>query len=123
MKDREYQEVCKPLSKYIQLQYPDVLFHFDLAGNKLTTLQAVKNKAIQKPGFKFPDLQIIRKGKPVLFLELKHKDYRLKSGGIKSTQHIKEQKASLNDLERSECYALFACGFEEAKEIIDWYMK
>lgn len=55
----EYQ-LQKQVCQYLQAQYPQLLFLSDtIASCKLTQPQATRNKAIQKEGFKTPDLLIL----------------------------------------------------------------
>jgi hypothetical protein len=54
--NREYQ-ICKNIAIYMRQQYPDVIFHFDLAGLNLSKAQAGMMKAIQG-GRGWPDLFI-----------------------------------------------------------------
>ena len=54
--NREYQ-ICKDIAIYMRLQYPNIIFHFDLAGLNLSRAQAGMMKAIQG-GRGYPDLFI-----------------------------------------------------------------
>jgi hypothetical protein len=58
-----------------------------------------------------------------LFIELKKEGTRLKNGKMPNTKHIREQKDILNKLWSIGYLAGFACGFDEAKKIIDYYLK
>ena len=116
--------IYKQLATYLRLQYPNVLFHFDLTGVNMSKAAAGKNKAIQHSRG-WPDLFI---AKPIgryhgLFLEIKPEGTRLlnKNNQI-ATNHIKEQWAMLQRLEGLQYLARFAVGFDEAKSIIDEYM-
>ena len=67
-------EIQKAICDYLELQYPKVLFLSDtIASIKLTIPQQVRNKSIQKEGFKCPDLLILEpRGKYAgLFIEIK----------------------------------------------------
>lgn len=59
-----------------------------------------------------------------LFLELKAPDVTiwLQNGKLTANKHIRQQKAVMDRLEAAGYCCKFACGFEEAKEIIDWYL-
>jgi len=57
-----------------------------------------------------------------LFIELKKSSARLKKGGIAKSPHHDEQEAILYRLRKQGYSASFACGFDEAKKIIDEYL-
>ena len=127
MKHPEY-ELQKMVCRYLELQYPSVLFLSDVkASVKLTIPQARRNKAIQKHGFKCPDLLILerRGGSAGLFIELKIETPFKKNGDIKASQddHLKLQFESLMTLNERGYYSGFAWTFEQAKTWIDDYMK
>lgn len=124
--NREYQ-ICKDLAIYLRLQYPNVIFHFDLAGLNLSRAQAGMMKAIQG-GRGWPDLFIAQPGERFkyhgLFLEIKPEGTRLtKKSYEPATPHIGEQLEMIMALEERGYQAHFVCGFDEAKEVIDAYMK
>lgn len=88
--------------------------------------QATRNKAIQKDGFKCPDLLIL---KPVgkwsgLFIELKVETPYKRNGEIKASQndHLKKQQQAMEDLTLDGYFATFGVGFDHAKKIIDNYL-
>ena len=58
------------------------------------------------------------------FIELKKDRNELytKKNEIKGSRHIQEQVRMLKSLDESGYYATFACGFDEAKEVVDWYL-
>lgn len=122
------------VADYLRYQYPKVLFHSDYgSGVKLTMSQAVMQKRQNGGRRSWPDLFIahpifdIRTGytRSGLFIELKREGTRIfkKDGQLVSDEHIREQFDLLCDLRRAGYEAKFACGFEEAKRIIDNYMK
>jgi hypothetical protein len=127
MKHDEY-ELQKQISWYLHVQYHDVLFLSDTIANlKLTKMQAIRNKKIQKEGFKTPDLLILepRNGYSGLFIELKIDTPFKKDGTIKAStnNHLKGQFESIELLKKKGYKACFAVGFDETKEIIDDYLK
>ena len=127
MKHDEY-ELQRQISWYLHVQYYDVLFLSDTIANlKLTKMQAIRNKKIQKEGFKTPDLLILepRNGYSGLFIELKIATPFKKDGHIKASakDHLKGQLESIEKLNQKGYKACFAVGFEEAKLIIDEYLK
>jgi hypothetical protein len=113
---------------YLRLQYPEVLFNSDLAGaTKLTMGQAVAMKALRSDRG-WPDLFIAEPGKRFkyhgLFIELKKEGTKLwKKNGEPTTPHIAEQVKMLEKLDARGYSVGFAIGFDQAKSIIDNYMK
>ena len=110
---------------YIRMQYPNVLFNSDMSGVKLTMGQAIKAKRLRScKGF--PDLVIYepRGNYHALFLELKREGEKIlnKKGDLK-TDHLKEQDEVISKLCVKGYLACFAIGFDEAKRIIDMYLK
>jgi len=129
-------ELQTQVADYLRLQFPEVLFHSDFgSGVKLTPRQAIRQKR-QNGGIRaWPDLFLAEpmprcvdgswghdyKG---LFIELKKDGTRLmKRDGSWATDHIAEQAEILDRLEFRGYRATFAVGFEQAKKIIDDYLK
>ena len=125
--NREYQ-ICKDIAIYMRLQYPNVIFHFDLAGLNLSRAQAGMMKAIQG-GRGWPDLFIAQqsfqgeyKG---LFIEVKPENTKLlnKSNSSYKTEHLTDQAMFIDRLQKKGYKAEFACGFDACKRLIDDYLK
>lgn len=120
------------VADYLRLQYPDVIFHSDYgSGIKLTMGQAIKQKRQNGGRRAWPDLFIAEpKGvhfidqRNGLFIELKKAGTKIftKKGTLVANEHIREQFDMLEQLRRKGYAAEFACGFDEAKEIIDNYL-
>lgn len=115
------------IADYLRYQYPQVIYRFDLAADlKLTIGQASKHKRLQRYRG-YPDLFIAEpKGKNGgLYLEIKKAGTKIfkKDGALVADEHIREQFDMLHDLRRKGYAAEFACGFDEAKKLIDDYMK
>lgn len=134
---------------YLRLQYPSVMFHSDFgSGIKLTMGQAIKQKRQNGGRRAWPDMFIAEpKGvrseckvvdkdgiiedmhfieqKYGLFIELKKAGTRIykKDGTLVADKHIREQFDVLEQLRKRGYMAEFACGFDEAKEIIDNYLR
>lgn len=124
MKHTEF-ELQKSVCRYLDAQYPNVLYYSDtIASIKLTMVQAVRNKSIQKDGFKLPDLVILHQNRlhKGLFIELKIKSPFKKNGELLKNYHLEGQQKSINDLLERGYYATFSTGFDETKRIIDLYM-
>ncbi len=122
---REY-EICKSIATYVRAQYPNAIFHFDLAGLNLSRAQAGMMKTIQgQRGF--PDLHILepRGVYRGFFLEIKKEDTKLfkLNGEFVSDEHLNEQRIMLEAIEKKGYYARFAIGFDRAKLHIDTYME
>lgn len=116
----------KAVCDYIRLQYPGILFNSDLAGaTKLTMGQAVAMKSLRS-NRGFPDIAIYEsKGKyHGLFIELKAEGTVITNKkGFPATPHIAEQFLIIARLNLKNYKAKFAVGFDDAKNIIDSYLK
>lgn len=117
------------VADYIRLRYPGALFHSDFgSGIKLTMGQAIKQKRQNGGRRAWPDMFIAwpmrDKGYYGLFIELKKEGTRLfKKDGTPASDHVKEQAELLTKLEGLGYMARFACGFDEAKQLIDDYLE
>lgn len=114
------------ICQWLSIQHPDILFLSDtVASIKLTIPQQVRNKKIQKEGFKCPDLLIFepRGGYKGLFIELKVETPFKKNGELKKSDHLEGQQKSIDDLIKKGYKACFSWGFEQTKAIIDNYLK
>lgn len=131
---RKEDSLSLQLSRYLQLQYPKVIYHFDLAsGGMMSIGMAMRNKRMN-PVSGYPDLfiahpkrnaigQIISCG---LFLELKSENVKLflKDGKtMVSNPHLKEQAEMLNRLSALGYSAFFGIGFSQCQKLIDEYLK
>lgn len=121
--NKEYQ-LYRAVAAYLRMQYPNVIYHFDLTGVNLSRAQAGMTKAIQC-GSGYPDLFIAepRNGYHGLFIELKAEGTRIcKMDGSPATDHIAKQTEVINDLtvRGYDCY--LKAGFDAVKETIDRYL-
>jgi len=111
---------------YLKYQYKNVIFNSDLSGaTKLTIGQAVAMKNLRS-NRGWPDLFIAEpRGRyHALFIELKTEGTKLYNKlGLPATPHIGEQLDCLVDLRIRGYKAEFARGFDEAKILIDEYLK
>lgn len=133
------QELQAQVADYLRLRYPSVLFHSDFgSGIKLTMGQAIKQKRLNGGRRSWPDMFIAEpKAKTVdrstntqrfysgLFIELKKPGTRIltRKGTLVSNEHIREQFDMLESLRQAGYKAEFAIGFDEAKNIIDEYLR
>lgn len=126
MKNQPEFTLQKSICQYLKIQYPNALFMSDtVASIKLTIPQQVRNKAIQKDGFKCPDLLIFEPNEKYkgLFIELKVETPFKKNGEIKASQnnHLEMQMHTIEQMKKRGYYAAFSWGFEMTKKIIDDY--
>lgn len=123
------------VADYLRLRYPDVIFHSDYgSGIKLTAGQAARQKRMNGGRRAYPDMFIakprltMQDDMPVyihgLFIELKKEGTKIrkKDGELVANEHIREQAKMLRELEQNGYMAVFACGFDQAKKVIDWYL-
>ena len=121
--NKEY-DVCRSIAAYLRLQYPHVLFHFDLAGLNLSKAQAGMTKALNSRGW--PDLIICEPSKTgkysALFIELKQDGTRLyNKSGMPATPHIDEQIKMIYQLNNRGYYADFGIGLDQCIKLIENY--
>lgn len=125
MKHSEF-ELQKAVCNYLKYKYPSVLFDSDTIANvKLTAPQQARNKAIQKEGFKRPDICIYYPTKDFagLFIELKIESPYRKDGRLKSGEHLAGQFYTMQQLSQLGYYCTFAWSLEQCIEIIDNYLQ
>jgi len=130
------------IARYLQLQYPNVIYRFDIGADiKLTMGQAAKHKRLH-PERGYPDL-FIAKPKEIkvktsleggyslveiktlggLYLEIKKEGEKLtKKDGSWRTPHITEQAEMLERLRRAGYKAEFGVGYESTVKIIRNYL-
>lgn len=119
-------ELRRMLARWLQLQYPNVIYRFDLAADlKLTMGQARKHKELH-PKRGYPDLFIAepRSCFHGMYIELKadgNSPYK-RNGELKKSIHLEEQEEFLMKLQCRGYYSTFATGFEEAKGLIELYL-
>nr|DAK38422.1 MAG TPA: Nuclease [Caudoviricetes sp.] len=120
------------IARYLQQQYPDVIYRFDIAVDlKLTPGQAAKHKRLH-PTRGYPDLFIAepqfgeRYCKSLgLYMEIKtesNSPYK-KDGTFKKDKHLEEQAEMLENLRARGYRAEFGVGFDKCKQIIDEYLR
>ena len=112
--------------KYIAHAHPGTIFNTDLSGIRLPIALA-KKAARLRSSRAFPDLVIYeaRRGFASLFIELKAEGARiwLKDSTLSKDKHVREQARMLSALTMRGFCASFAVGFDEARKLIDWYLK
>lgn len=118
---------------YIHFNYKDVIIRTDFAaGIKLPEWLAKQQKRLHNERG-FPDITIfepVERESPIgivkfcgLFLELKAADIHLrKRDGSWASEHIERQAGVMHRLQQKGYMCSFACGFEEAKAVLDFYL-
>ena len=86
--------------------------------------QAAITKRMQGGKRAWPDLFIAepRHGYAGLFIELKNTQIYKADGSLRKNEHVEEQAAVLKALQERGYKAVFAVGFDEARDIIDMYL-
>ena len=116
-------QVCR----YLDLQYPKVIYTSDSSGVRVSIGMAKALKAIRCKGYKIPDLIIMHPNKLYhgLIIEIKKDLSKIltKSGTFRNDQHVQDQLKSLEELKRLGYAAIFGCGFDHCKSVIDEYFK
>ena len=113
---------------YLQIQYPDVIYKFDLASDqRLSIQQANRNsKLLGKWSKGSPDLTILemKKGYGALFIELKADGSSpfKKNGELKKNIHLETQARFHKKLRAKGYFVTFATGFDETVSIIKEYL-
>lgn len=118
-----HQQVCD----YLKLQYPNVIFTSDASGAKMSIGMAMELKRKRCVNYKIPDLLILQPTKDYkgLFLEIKKSsdDIFTKKGELRDSEHIQAQFKTIQRLNDLGYCSAFACGFNDAKQLIDNYFK
>lgn len=125
--NRDEENLQIAVCKYIKMQYRDVIFNSDVASGLHLPKHIAAKAAKMRSSRAQPDLFIAEprgeyKG---MFIELKaHKDdlYK-KDDTFRQTAHITRQQTIRLRLLEKGYFAVFAVGFDQAKHIIDTYMK
>ena len=122
---RQEEALHKAVVTYLKTQYPRVRLRSGLEGFHLSKIQARLNQQIQwRPGA--PDIMIFKVKDPFvgLFIELKTSSpYLKKSGNLRKNDHLKRQDDWHTYLRNEGWHGGFATGFEEAKLMIDKYLR
>lgn len=122
-----HQQVCD----YLRLQYPWAIWRSDFAaGLRLPPAVAIRH-AKQQSSRAFPDITIFEKSHVLygdynaLHIELKAPDVKLykKDGSLRANEHVEEQADMLGKLRDRGYEAQFAVGFDEARKLIDLYLR
>jgi hypothetical protein len=127
MRQKKEEELSIQICRYLDYQYKNIIYTCDLSGIRLPMGLAVKAKKQRCKKYKIPDLLIFepRNGYHGLIIELKknREEVYTKSNEIRQSEHILAQSESLNQLQSLGYKAVFGCGFDNSKKIIDEYFK
>lgn len=123
----------KAVCDYMRYAYPKVLFNSDLSGSMRLTIGQAKAFKNLRSNRGFPDLMIMepRGSFHGLFIELKKEGQEIYckkkadeyGNPVLKDDHLKEQNEVIQALKERGYYACFAIGFDEARKIIDAYLK
>lgn len=117
-------EIHIAICKYIQMQYPNVLFTSESSGLRVSMYQAKKLKQMRSCAG-LPDIMIFEPKRSYfgLFIEVKRDGTTIykKDGGLVADKHIREQEEILHQLKQKGYLAEFVVGFDDAKALIDYY--
>jgi hypothetical protein len=124
-KRKEEESVQKAIAVWLKVAHPNLIFRNDMGGIKLPIGLAVKWKGMQQERA-YPDffLAHMSRGCGGLFIEMKkNKDeVYTKDGNIRQSKHIQEQYMMLEELAKRGYMAVFGCGYEDCKRIIEYYI-
>lgn len=115
------QQVCS----YIKARYPNIVFHSDSSGMRVTMFQA-RYLATTRSDHAHLDIFIAAKrgGYSGLYIELKAENNSpfKKDGSLKKNDHIHSQHSTMLTLMKEDYFCSFAVGYEQAVTIIENYM-
>lgn len=113
------------LVNWLRTNYPAAQFRSDLGGVRLPIGLAAKAASLQR-GRGWPDLFLAepRRGYYGLFGDLKtdRGEVFTKAGELRRSRHVREQATVLEALQARGYWAGFLCGFEEARDRLEWYL-
>ena len=121
------EDVHRQVCEYIDIQYNSVIYLSDASGVRMPIGLSKKCARLRCKNYKIPDLIILepRFGYKALIIEIKrdHDELYDKKGNVRNIEHLQKQKESLQYLSSKGYYAVFGCGFDDCKWMIDEYMK
>ena len=122
---KQEERLQSQLSRYIRLQYPNVVFTSESSGLRVPIGLAVKMKD-QRSEHKLPDMIILESNEKYngLIIELKKNRAEIykKDGAFKKSEHVEKQRKTLLLLKLQGYLAVFCCCFEDVKNVVDYYM-
>lgn len=118
------EQIQKQIFQYLELQYPDVIAISEPSGLRVSMGLAMKLKSLRTSGTHL-DVYLLEPNKWYhgLIIELKAKNIYKKDGTLLKDPHLQDQQRMIDRLVKKGYKAKFAVGFDEAKKIIDEYLK
>jgi hypothetical protein len=118
------EQIQKQIFQYLELQYPDVIAISEPSGLRVSMGLAKKLKSLRTSDT-HADIYILEPNKWYhgLIIELKAKNIYKKDGTLLKDEHLQDQQKMIDRLIKKGYKAKFAVGFDEAKKIIDEYLK
>jgi len=114
------------LSKFIQLQYPGVIFTSESSGLRLTIRPATVSKQCRNPKVGWCDMIILeaRGGYYGLLLEVKKSSDEIltKTGAYRTDQHNLDQLKFSQIASKKNYLYQYACGADQGLSVITYYM-
>jgi len=125
-------DLYEQLAPYMNIQYPGVIYHFDLSG-VWTPSHKARNLYGRLNDRDWPDFTLAHvvheanveeEIRPGLYIEIKREGttIRLKNGRLTADKHIRSQVQKLLDLRKQGYCAEMAVGWNEIKYYVDMYM-
>lgn len=118
-------QLHKAICRYIDLQYPDVIYLSDPSGMRVTPGLMMEIKAKRCKRYALPDLIILHPNKQYkgMMIEIKKDLSQIvtKSGDIRKSKHVQDQLRTLERLQELGYAAIFGVSFEQMKSAIDQY--
>lgn len=119
--------VYEQLARYLRVQYPNIIYKFNHEDARKRGFRLQYLIKLLQSDSGYPDL-FIAEPRDVyhgLFLEIKAEGVKThkKDGSLVASQHIRKQAEMLDKLSNRGYLSCFASGFDEAKKVIDDYMK
>ena len=119
-------QLHKAICKYIDLQYPDVIYLSDPSGMRVTPGLMMEIKAKRCKRYALPDLIILHTNKQYkgMMIEIKKDLSQIvtKSGDIRKSKHVQDQLRTLERLQELGYAAIFGVSFEQMQSAINQYM-
>lgn len=119
-------QLHKAICRYIDLQYPDVIYLSDPSGMRVTPGLMMEIKAKRCKRYALPDLIILHPNKHYkgMMIEIKKDLSQIvtKSGDIRKSKHVQDQLRTLERLQELGYAAIFGVSFEQMKSAINQYM-
>ena len=127
MKKASEKEIHTAVCKYLDAQYPDVIYLSDASGMRVTIGLHMEMKRKRCKRYKSPDLIILHPNKIYkgLVIEIKTDLSKVvtKSGDLRKGTHVQEQLRTLERLQSLGYAGVFGCGFDHIKNLLDDYFK